>query len=866
MALSLSCHMRCFDLATLIHQTSILKSVKALHGVLRLARLMSFLVLALLLALSRAPAQTLTLANPHWNITLSDFGYSDFMLDNTPGFEGREYLSGEWGAAVGYQIVGRPVTSPEWLEPQFVFPDWDTRSTFRVVTPLTPAGLNADGLPIAQSVIDNRDVEVTLRYEMLDTVVGTPMGMKPASGTGAPMFLLSDRYLLKQTATIKNISGAAMTNAQFFQFLHGLQSERGVYDNRLHSGPLSEFRYDMTQAGVDAAAVGAGSSSAGLEDFVGFHASVAPSAFEVGYYGIEGNGVDDHAVGKPSEGVHLSIEDNWQSAPYAARLGTDSFAPARRWVAGAQRWDLGLLAPNQSVSLDVLLTLRTGTRVLAGVSSSGGCNGGANVAGGVDYQFEDVSRDGSCFADYTKADEAEVAVRLAAGEFTPFTFLTPGSPAQVWTMDFSGAFAGSVALTFGYDATLLPAGFDDTGLSLYQFIGGAWIKLPSAVNTVAHTIAVNTTALSVFALGVDALATFNVAASVAPANSGVITGAGGYADGASVTLAASANSGYVFSNWTENAIVVSASPSLTFIARTERALVANFALVGTGRAVATSALPASGGSTSGDGAYALGASATVVATPNAGYKFSKWLVNGLEVSTARSYTFTVTGDLALVAKFKPVYSIAVSAEPVEGGEVEADPVYELGELARLKAKPNRGYSFVNWTQNGVPVSDDEIYQFNVTANRTLIAHFALGHLIRVSAEPANGGSAIGGGVYEHGVSATVDATANPGYAFLHWTENADLVSPSPTYSFTSEADRTLVAIFVAQPALIVARPTAESVTLSWPAAASGWSLQESADLSPASWVDSTRAVTIEGGSKIVAVSARSGNRYFRLVR
>jgi hypothetical protein len=68
-----------------------------------------------LTALAQGP---LTLANPHWNITLTDFGYSDFLLDNTPGFEGREYLSGEWGAAVGYQVAGGPNVNAQWLEPK----------------------------------------------------------------------------------------------------------------------------------------------------------------------------------------------------------------------------------------------------------------------------------------------------------------------------------------------------------------------------------------------------------------------------------------------------------------------------------------------------------------------------------------------------------------------------------------------------------------------------------------------------------------------------------------------------------------------------------------------------------------------------
>lgn len=380
--------------------------------------------LALLTFQQSASAQSLTIANPNWNITLTDFGYSDFLLDNTPGFQGREYLSGEWGAAVGYQISGGATVTPQWLEPNFVYPDWVTNSTFHVISPITQTGLNADNLPIAQSVIANNDLQITLRHEMLDTVVGTPMGVTAASAAGTGAFINSGRYVLKQTCTIKNISGANVTNIQLFQFLHGLQSQRGVYDNRAYAGSLNTFHYDVTLAGVDAGAVGPGSSSAGLEDFIGFHASIAPSGYEIGHYGIEGNGVDNHSVGKPSDGVHLSVENNWQSAPYSSRQGTDSFTPSQRWVAGAQRWNLGSLAAGQSISHDVMLSLVTGTKVNTGTGNSGGCNGGASVPGGLDYQFEDVTTSGSCFAEFSKADNAELAVRIAAGEFGSFNFLT----------------------------------------------------------------------------------------------------------------------------------------------------------------------------------------------------------------------------------------------------------------------------------------------------------------------------------------------------------------------------------------------------------------------------------------------------------
>jgi len=820
--------------------------------------------LALALPFSAAVAQQLTLANPDWNITLSDFGYSDFLLDNTPGFEGREYLSGEWGAAVGYQVGSGPVVSPQWLEPNFIYPDWPTLSPFRVLTPLAQTELNADNLPIAVSVITNNHLQITLRHEMLDTVVGTPMGVTAASAAGAASFIHSSRYVLKQTTTIKNISGSAVSGLQLFQLLHGLQSQRGVYDNRLHTGTLSEFRYDVTQAGVDSWAVGPGSSSAGLEDFIGFHASVVPSGYEIGHYGIEGNGVDDHFSGKPSDGVHLSIENNWQSAPYSARLGTDNFAPAQRWIAGAQRWNLGSLAANQQVSLDVLLTLRTGTRVTPGSFSSGGCNGGSGVPGGLDYEFEDVATEGSCFGEYTKADASEIEVRIARGEFTAFTFLTPGQPAQVWQVEFTGEFVGNVSLTFAYDGTLLPAGFDQSALSIYQFVGGAWQKLDGVVDTARQTITVTASSLSVFALGVDGGTTFTVNASVAPANSGTVTGAGTYADGSAVSLVAAASAGYVFSNWTEGASVVSASPSFTFIVHGNRTLQANFAIVGTAKAITTSSLPANGGSTSGDGAYALGASATVVATANPGYKFSKWLVNGVSVGTARTNTFTVTGDRALVAKFKPVYSIVVTAEPVSGGDVEADPAYELGELAKLKAKPFAGYCFVNWTQNGTVVSTKTNYEFNVTASRSLVGNFAWGNRIDVAAEPVSGGTVTGGDIYLADADVTVEANAQPGYIFLNWTENGAPVSVESAYTFPSSASRALVANFTALPSMNVSQSAGAVLTIVWPAGATGWVLQECTDLSLGNWVDSTRTVTVVGSQNQITIAPDARQGFFRL--
>lgn len=70
--------------------------------------------------------------------------------------------------------------------------------------------------------------------------------------------------------------------------------------------------------------------------------------------------------------------------------------------------------------------------------------------------------------------------------------------------------------------------------------------------------------------------TFNITAAANPANSGTITGAGSYNNGATCNLTATANNGYTFVNWTENGTPVSTSANYSFTVTSNRVLVANF--------------------------------------------------------------------------------------------------------------------------------------------------------------------------------------------------------------------------------------------------------------------------------------------------
>ena len=316
----------------------------------------AFLVLLLLqfhppMARGQLASYGYPVSSPEWEILMTDWGYADLALDRRPGFEGREYLSGEWAAAVHYS-GGQNPTNAVWFEPQWYYPDWVSDSNFGVQQSFFPTGTNnANGFPVYRSVITNSDLGVIMTYEMLDTTNGIPAGLTPKSAGGAGSNLLSSRYVFRQTYRINNISGGPLTNFKFYQFLHGLAMNLSLYDDRLYAGALSEYRYDNTQQGQPYSFDSRTGETVQHFDTIALHAKVMPAAYEVGYYGRKG--VDNHIIGKPGVGVHWSVETNFLH-------NTDSFSPPEtRWVSGALRFDLGTLAAGATFTQDVLLSVKS---------------------------------------------------------------------------------------------------------------------------------------------------------------------------------------------------------------------------------------------------------------------------------------------------------------------------------------------------------------------------------------------------------------------------------------------------------------------------------------------------------------------------
>ena len=289
----------------------------------------------------------------------------------------------------------------------------------------------------------------------------------------------------------------------------------------------------------------------------------------------------------------------------------------------------------------------------------------------------------------------------------------------------------------------------------------------------------------------------NITAIPVPASNGSVSGAGTFPYGTNVTLVALANEGFQLGTWTENDSVVSTSDTLTFIAETDRNLVANFIIKQLNITAVSD--PTEGGTITGAGAYNYGDPVVLTATPLGQFEFLNWTENGEESSMEPTISFTAYSHRNLVAHFFTTITIAATTQPEGSGVISGSGTYNYGDPVTLTVLPNTGYTFVNWTENDTVYSTNNTISFTAYRNRSFVANFdMIMHHISVTTNSEEAGTVSGGGDYQEGTQATVVAQPNESYGFFRWTENGASVSLNPSYTFMVWNDRSLVAEFKKQ--------------------------------------------------------------------
>ena len=134
---------------------------------------------------------------------------------------------------------------------------------------------------------------------------------------------------------------------------------------------------------------------------------------------------------------------------------------------------------------------------------------------------------------------------------------------------------GGTANTYQWykdDASISGATNSTYSITDYNSIDDAGVYMCKINNTIAVELTLETRNIYV---GTD-VTTFEISASANPIESGTITGTGTYNDGATAELTATPETGYNFTNWTEDDIIVSVDAVYSFNVDEDRTLIANF--------------------------------------------------------------------------------------------------------------------------------------------------------------------------------------------------------------------------------------------------------------------------------------------------
>lgn len=189
-----------------------------------------------------------------------------------------------------------------------------------------------------------------------------------------------------------------------------------------------------------------------------------------------------------------------------------------------------------------------------------------------------------------------------------------------------------------------------------------------------------------------------------------------------VTLTAkAAPTGYDFVGWYEGSNLVSTSLSFAVTLTANRILVAKYKIKS--YTVNATSEDTNKGTVSPAGqTVEHGANATVVATPKTAYNFAGWYNGSTKVSSNASYTFAVTANISLTAKFTIKTFTTTTANSTGGTASVNKSSVEYGGSAVWTATPSTGYNFSKWSNGS---TTNPLIVSNITANTHITPVFVL---------------------------------------------------------------------------------------------------------------------------------------------
>ena len=177
----------------------------------------------------------------------------------------------------------------------------------------------------------------------------------------------------------------------------------------------------------------------------------------------------------------------------------------------------------------------------------------------------------------------------------------------------------------------------------------------------------------------------------------------------------------------------------------------------------------------------------LVATPNSSGQFKGWYINSVPISTNSTYTYTVTGDVTIEARFERVYDITDSVSG--NGSIAYTRGADKNDVT-FSVIADTNNHFVKYEVNGVEYTTTSL-TLHLTEAITIIAYFEENdrYHITVNSDFPYGSFYISDNDVFEGTVVTIWARPFPDYNFVKW-QDGELANPR---QITVTSDITLVA-------------------------------------------------------------------------
>ena len=192
----------------------------------------------------------------------------------------------------------------------------------------------------------------------------------------------------------------------------------------------------------------------------------------------------------------------------------------------------------------------------------------------------------------------------------------------------------------------------------------------------------------------------------------------------------------------------------------------------------------------------------LTATAAEGYIFAGWAnTSGTVVSTENPFVFSPVSDTTLTATFTVGdYTLSATPNIPTSGQVTGSGSYAYSSDATLEVVPTTGYHLVEWTDAvGNVLGTEPTLTVNVMSDTTVIAVLDTNvYNVMANVNIVGLGTVTGAGQVKHFLSTDLVATANPGYHFVNWIDNAgNELGTANTITVFPVSDTVLTAVFEA---------------------------------------------------------------------